>query len=204
MLGIIILINIAIIASGLIALSAYEHNRTQDLIVQSQEYASEILMVKKSLLALSTTYTETIDDVTTVYPAVPAGQNQGIIHTLPAMMMKPLNPLKKPYVYCPFGARSDLPLTETINGGAGGDYNAGKAVLVKNGRSMDYITSTGLNQFNGSTILAFIISPNPPFTGSTRCQDVMYDADLQQFVVQGGRVETITALEVEATNLNKQ
>lgn len=204
MLGIIILINIAIIVSGVIALSDFERNRAQDLIVQSQEYAAEIMMVKKSLLALSTTYTETVDDVTTVYPAVPAGQNQGSIYTLPAMMMKPLNPLKKSYVYCPFGARSDLPMTETINGGAGGDYNAGKAVLVKNGRSMDYITSTGLNQLNGSTILAFIISPNPPFTGSTRCQDVMYDSDLQHFVVQGGRVETITALEVEATNLNKQ
>ncbi|WP_405126098.1 hypothetical protein ACI51W_03590 [Pseudomonas marginalis] len=203
MLGIIILINIAIILTGVIALSDFERNRAQDLIAQSQEYAAEILMVKKSLLALSTTYTETVDDVTTVYPAVPAGENLGSIHTLPTMMMKPQNPLKKPYVYCPFGARSDLPMTDNISGGAGGDYIAGKAVLVKNGKSMDYITSTGLNQLNGSTILAFIISPNPPFTGSTRCQDVRYDADLQHFVVKGGRVETITALEVEATNLNK-
>lgn len=204
MLGIIILINIAIILTGVVALSEFERNRTQDLIAQSQEYAAEILMVKKSLLALSTTYTETVDDVTTVYPAVPAGQNLGSIHTLPAMMNKPVNPLKKPYAYCPFGARSDLPMTDNISGGAGGDYIAGKAVLVKNGKSMDYITSTGLNQLNGSTILAFIISPNPPFTGSTRCKDVMYDTDLQHFVVKGGRVETITALEVEATNLNKQ
>lgn len=203
MIAIMTLLVISALMLTIYISSSYDFMGAQNLLMNSQQFKDELYLVKKSLLVLSTVYDVTVDDVTTVYPAVPAGQNLGSIHTLPAMMNKPVNPLKKPYVYCPFGARSDLPMTDNISGGAGGDYIAGKAVLVKNGKSMDYITSTGLNQLNGSTILAFIISPNPPFTGSTRCKDVMYDTDLQHFVVKGGRVETITALEVEATNLNK-
>lgn len=45
---------------------------------------------------------------------------------------------------------------------------------------------------------------NQPFTCSTRCEDVTFDPQLQKFVVAGGRVETITAIEVEAVNLINQ
>lgn len=204
MLSILIYLALATIAFSLLALATYTSNQTQTLWLKSTEYASEILMVKKSLLVLSTTYKETIDETTITYPALPLGINQGDYHTLPALMTKPINPLGKPYVYCPFAARSDQPMTETIYNGTGTPYNVATSVLVKNGVSLPYVTSSGLNTLNGAVVLAFIISPNPPFTGSTRCEDVTFDHQLQKFVVAGGRVETITAIEVEAVNLINQ
>lgn len=196
------MLSISAILLAVIAHSTYDTNQSQILFSQSLQYKDEIYLVKKSLLSLSTTYEETIDDTTILYPALPVGVNHGDYHTLPDVLMKPLNPLDKPYVYCPFAARSDQPMTETINNGTGIPYNVATSVLVKNGRLLAYVTSSGLNTLNGGIVLAFIISPNPPFTKSTRCQDVEFDEHLQKFVVAGGRVETITAIEVEAVNLN--
>ncbi|MFV3377198.1 hypothetical protein ACNE9Y_23975 [Pseudomonas sp. NY11226] len=201
MIATIIYIYLAFIAISVVSLATYDLNKSQNLHQQSVSFDADLTMVKKSLLALSTVYEETVDDSTIRYPALPAGINQDGYHRLPAVMMKPLNPLKKPYVYCPFAARSDLPMTEIISDGPGPGYEAGREVLMKNGKSMDYITSTGVNTLNGAVIMAYIISPNPPFQGSIRCSDVTYSDSLQQFVVAGGRVETITALEIEAVNL---
>lgn len=181
--------------------SSYDFMGAQNLLINSQQFKDELFLVKKSLLVLSTTYKETIEETTITYPALPIGINQGDYHTLPAKLMKPRNPLGKPYVYCPFAARSDQPMTDTINNGTGIPYNVATSVLVKNGVSLPYVTSSGLNTLNGAVVLAFIISPNPRFTGSTRCEDVTFDHQLQKFVVAGGRVETITAIEVEAVNL---
>lgn len=185
-------------------MNAYTSLGAQNLLVDSIKVKDELHMLKNSLLVLSTVYEETVDDSTIRYPALPMGQNQGDYHRLPAAMLKTLNPLKQPYVYCPFAARSDQPMTETISDGPGASYNAGKAVLTKNGKAMDYITSTGLNTLNGAVIMAYIISPTPSFKGSIKCSDVAFDDSLQQFVVAGGRVETITALEIEAVNLSNQ
>ncbi|MFI8556094.1 hypothetical protein [Pseudomonas putida] len=204
MIAILVILSIALISLSIHSMNAYNALGAQNLLVDSIKVKEELHMIKNSLLVLSTVYDETVDESTIRYPALPAGINQGDYHRLPAVMMKTLNPLKKPYVYCPFAARSDLPMTETINDGPGPGYNAGKAVLTKNGRDMDYITSTGVNTLNGAVIMAYIISPSPPFQGSIRCSDVTYDNLLQQFVVAGGRVETITALEVEAVNLKNQ
>ncbi|MER0548174.1 hypothetical protein AAA536_08000 [Pseudomonas aeruginosa] len=204
MIAILVILAIAAITLSIHMMNAYTALGAQNLLVDSIKVKEELNLIKNSLLVLSTVYDETVDDSTIRYPALPAGINQGDYHRLPAVMMKTLNPLKKPYVYCPFAARSDLPMTETINDGPGPGYNAGKAVLTKNGRAMDYITSTGVNTLNGAVIMAYIISPNPPFQGSIRCSDVTYDNSLQQFVVAGGRVETITALEIEAVNLINQ
>ena len=203
MLSILVYLALSTIALSLLALATYKSNDAQTLWLKSTEYASEIVMVKNSLLVLSTTYEVTTDETTITYPALPLGINQGNYHTLPEKLMKPRNPLGKPYVYCPFAARSDQPMTETINNGTGIPYNVATSVLVKNGVSLPYVTSSGLNTLNGAVVLAFIISPNPPFTGSTRCEDVTFDHQLQKFVVAGGRVETITALDVEAVNINK-
>lgn len=203
MLSILVYLALSTIALSLLALATYKSNDAQTLWLKSTEYASEIVMVKNSLLVLSTTYEVTTDETTITYPALPLGINQGNYHTLPEKLMKPRNPLGKPYVYCPSAARSDQPMTETINNGTGIPYNVATSVLVKNGVSLPYVTSSGLNTLNGAVVLAFIISPNPPFTGSTRCEDVTFDHQLQKFVVAGGRVETITALDVEAVNINK-
>jgi len=201
MISVLVYLALATVAFSLLALATYKSNEAQTIWLKSTEYASEILMVKKSLLVLSTTYKETIEDTTITYPALPVGVNQGAFHTLPAVLMKPVNPLGQPYVYCPSAARSDQPLTESINRGPGLTYNVGKTLLVKNGTSREYVTSSGLNTLNGAVILAYIISPNPLFKGSTNCKDVTFDEQLQKFVVAGGRVETITAIEVEAVNL---
>lgn len=204
MIGIMTLLIISAMLLAVIANSTYTTNQSQNLFSQSLQYKDELYLVKKSLLALSTTYNETNEESTTTYPALPLGMNQGDYHTLPAVLMKPFNPLGKPYVYCPFAARSDLPMTVSINGGYGLPYDAGTTLLEKNGRSMPYVTSSGVNTLNGAVVLAFIISPNPPFTRSTRCEDVTIDSQSQKFVVAGGRVETITAIEVEAVNLINQ
>ncbi|HGY2296742.1 TPA: hypothetical protein ACNV18_000882 [Pseudomonas putida] len=204
MIAILVILSIALISLSIHSMNAYNALGAQNLLVDSIKVKEELHMIKNSLLVLSTVYDETVDESTIRYPALPAGINQGDYHRLPAVMMKTLNPLKKPYVYCPFAARSDQPMTETISDGPGSSYNAGKAVLTKNGTASDYITSTGVNTLNGAVIMAYIISPNPPFQGSIKCSDVTYDNALQQFVVAGGRVETITALEIEAVNLLNQ
>ena len=111
-------------------------------------------------------------------------------------------------MYCPFGAITAPAYAININAGSlsgvqgsSSIYDANTSVMTKNGRTMDYVTITEANQFTTKGVLGFVISPTPPFTRSTRCKDVMYDTDLQHFVVKGGRVETITALEIEAVNL---
>ncbi|MCF5564848.1 hypothetical protein GIV75_28865 [Pseudomonas sp. PA-3-5D] len=204
MIAIMTLIIISSLMLTIYISSSYDFMGAQNLLINSQQFKDELYLVKKSLLVLSTTYKETIDETTITYPALPLGINQGDYHTLPAQLMKPRNPFGKPYVYCPSAARSDQPMTETINNGTGRPYNVATSVLVKNGVSLPYVTSSGLNTLNGAVVLAFIISPNPPFTASTRCEDVTFDHELQKFVVAGGRVETITAIEVEAVNLNNQ
>lgn len=203
MIATLVYLTIAFLLFGIIIKATYDFNQSQAVYLQSVEYASEILMVKKSLLALSTTYGVTFDETTIRYPALPVGVNQGDSHTLPTVMMKPINPKGLAYVYCPFGAVAAPTYAMTINGGSGSIYDANTSVLVKNGRSMDYVTSTADNQFTDKGILGFIISP-VPFTGSTRCQDVTFDEQLQKYVIAGGRVETITAIEVEAVNLNNK
>ncbi|MFV3378377.1 hypothetical protein ACNE9Y_30115 [Pseudomonas sp. NY11226] len=201
MIALLVILSIAAITLSIHMMNAYTSLGAQNLLVDSIKVKEELQMIKNSLLVLSTVYEETVDDSTIRYPALPMGQNQGDYHRLPAAMLKTLNPLKQPYVYCPFAARSDQPMTETISDGPGASYNAGTAVLTKNGTSRNYITSTGVNTLNGAVIMAYIISPTPSFKGSIRCSDVTYSDSLQQFVVAGGRVETITALEIEAVNL---
>ncbi|KOP51991.1 MULTISPECIES: hypothetical protein [Pseudomonas syringae group] len=201
MIAVIVMIYIAIILSGLVALTTYNTNRTQQLFIQSEKYVNELSMVKKSLLALSTTYVETVDDTTMRYAALPMGVNRGTYHTLPAMLLKQVNPLGKPYIYCPSGSRSDVPLTVTINGGPSLTYDVATSVLVKNGRSTDYVTGSGVNTLHGAIVLAYIISPNNSFKGTTNCTDVVFDESTQSFTVLDGRVEVITDVEVESVNL---
>jgi hypothetical protein len=202
MIAVIVMIYIAIILSGLVALTIFDTNRTQQLFIQSEKYVNELSMVKKSLLALSTTYEETVDDTTMLYAALPMGVNRGIYHTLPEALLKRLNPLGKPYIYCPSAARSDTPLTVTINGGPSLTYNVATSVLVKNGKSRDYVTGSGVNTLHGAIVLAYIISPNNSFKGTTNCTDVVFNESTQTFSVPDGRVEVITDIEVEASNLH--
>jgi hypothetical protein len=202
MIATIVLLMIALITLGALSLQSFDFNRTQQVHIQSVQYASELVMVKQMLLALSTTYEVTDDEGTRRYPAVPLGANQGAIHTLPSLMLKPKNPVGKPYIYCPFGARSDQPLAESIDDGLAPPYNVATSVLAKNGRSLPYVTGSGVNTLDGAVILAYIISPDALTDGSVRCHDVVYDKQLQKFLAAGGRVATITDLEVEAVNLN--
>lgn len=202
MIATLVLMILALMIFGALSFQQFDSNRTQTLYTQSVQYVSDLQMVKQMLLALSTTYEVTDDEGTRRYPALPLGQNIGGIHTLPSLMMKQQNPLKKPYVYCPSAARSDQPMTVTIND-IPNSYAVATSTLVKNGKSMEYVTSSGLNTVNGAVILAFIISPNPLYGGSVSCGDVEYDEASQKFNVPGGRAETITALEVEAVNLSK-
>lgn len=201
MINIIVMIYIAILLSGLVALTTYDTNRTQQLFIQSEKYVNELSMVKNSLLALSTTYEETVDDTTKSYAALPMGVNRGNYHTLPAILSKQLNPLGKPYIYCPSAARSDMPLTVTVNGGPSLTYNVATSVLVKNGASMEYVTGSGVNTLHGAIVLAYIISPNNSFKGTTICTDVNFNESTQTFSVLDGRVEVITDIEVRAVNL---
>ena len=166
----------------------------------------ELYLVKKSLLVLSTVYDVTVEETTIRYPALPFGVNKGDYHTLPDAFYRTLNPFNKPYIYCPFGAITAPSYTVTINGGSisgvqgsSSIYDANTSVMVKNGKSLDYVTSTEQNKFTVKGVLGFIISPTS--NGSTRCQDVTFDTQLQKYIVAGGRVETITSIEVEAVNI---
>lgn len=188
--------------------SSYDFMGAQNLLMNSQQFKDELYLVKKSLLVLSNVYDVTVEETTIHYPALPIGVNKGDFHTLPVALFRTLNPYNKPYIYCPFGAVTAPSYAININAGSisgvqgsSSIYDANTSVMTKNGRTMDYVTSTEANQFTTKGVLGFVISPTPPFTGSTRCQDVTLDLELQQYFVAGGRVETITSIEVEAVNI---
>ncbi|XVO79879.1 hypothetical protein ACQ9ZH_21035 [Pseudomonas chlororaphis] len=206
MIAIFTLLILSALMLGIYMFNSYFFAGAQTLLANSQQMKEELYLVKKSLLVLSTVYDVTVEETTIRYPALPVGVNKGDYHTLPDAFYRTLNPFNKPYIYCPFGAITAPSYTVTINGGSisgvqgsSSIYDANTSVMVKNGKSLDYVTSTEQNKFTVKGVLGFIISPTS--NGSTRCQDVTFDTQLQKYIVAGGRVETITSIEVEAVNI---
>lgn len=206
MIAIMTLLVISALMLTIYISSSYNFMGAQNLLFNSQNFKEEIYLVKKSILVLSTVYEVQVEDEIFHYPALPLGVNKGDFHTLPSALFRTLNPYNKPYIYCPFGAITAPSYAININAGSvigvqgsSSVYDANTSVLVKNGKSLDYVTSTEQNQFTVKGVLGFIISPTS--NGSTRCQDVTFDTQLQKYIVAGGRVETITSIEVEAANL---
>ncbi|WP_350613180.1 hypothetical protein [Pseudomonas sp. HY7a-MNA-CIBAN-0227] len=169
--------------------------------VTSDEFVSEIKMVKKSLLALSTTYEITTeDDVIIKYAALPTGTSSGNSNTLPALMKK-TNVYNRELIYCPFGAQVSSDFNRVINGGTGVTYDIETLSLTKNARTLDYVAGTAENNFSKNGILGVIISPSYLAKAPLNCNELIYSNETQGFTIDGGRVETITALEIEAVNL---
>lgn len=198
-----LLISMLIMLSMIGISAAALFNSTQSLAskVKSDEYVFEIKMVKKSVLALSTTITETHDEINTTYAALPVGTPSGDMNLLPASMKKK-NIYNKEVLYCPFGAKLSNTFTATVNGGPTVTYDVETQQITKNNRTFDYVVGTADNNFSKNGILGVIISPSYLAKGPLTCNDLIYSNETESFTIDGGRVETITALEIEAVNLN--
>lgn len=193
-----------LIMLGMIGISAAAlFNSTQSLAtrVKSEEYVFEIKMVKKSVLALSTTITETHDEITTTYAALPVGTPNGDMNLLPAPIMKKKNVYNRDILYCPFGAKLSNTFTATVNGGPTVSYGIETRSLTKNNRTLDYVIGTAETNFSKIGVVGVIISPSYLAKEQLNCNALIYSNETQSFTIEGGRVETITALEIEAVNL---
>ena len=170
--------------------------------IKSDEYVSEIKMVKSSLLALSITFNETLEDDQIVkYAALPTGSARSDTNLLPDQIMKKKNVYNRDILYCPFGAKVSNTFTATVNGGPTVTYDVETRQLTKNNRTLDYVIGTADNNFSKNGILGVIISPNYLSQAPLNCNGLIYSNETQSFTIDGGRVETITALEIEAVNL---
>lgn len=198
-----LLISMLIMLSMIGISAAALFNSTQSLAskVKSDEYVFEIKMIKKSVLALSTTITETHDEVTTTYAALPVGTPNGDMNLLPDSMKKK-NVYNKEVLYCPFGAKLSNTFTATINGGPTVSYGIETQQITKNNRTLNYVIGTAETNFSKIGVLGVIISPSYIAKGPLTCNDLIYSNETESFTIDGGRVETITALEIEAVNLN--
>lgn len=184
-----------------IALNGHQTSiSTIQMANKAEDFKTEIKMVKSSLLALSTTITETEDETTTTYAALPAGIPSGNINLLPAQMKK-TNVYNKEILYCPFGAKLSNEFTATVNGGPTVTYGIETRQLTKNNRTLDYVTGTAETNFSKIGVLGVIISPSYLAKQPLNCNDLIYSNETESFTIDGGRVETITALEIEAVNL---
>ena len=186
---------------GISAAALFTSTHSLATKVKSDEYVFEIKMVKKSVLALSMTVTETQDDITTTYAALPVGTPSGNINLLPDQIMKKKNVYNRDILYCPFGAKVSNTFTATVNGGPTVSYGIETRQLTKNNRTLDYVIGTADNNFSKNGILGVIISPNYLSQAPLNCNGLIYSNETQSFTIDGGRVETITALEIEAVNL---
>ena len=206
MLAIIVLLVLAIVVAGVAAWNLFAVTTATQAAMTSQQFVDDLFNVKRMLLASSTIYTEQVEVEPDVFEsfkraALPAGQALGEYNTLPATFLKPRNPYGKAYVYCPFGAVQAPSYGSSIKAGPSSIYDANTAMLTKNGRNSTYVMSTQANQFTSRGVLGLVISPYPQSTGSVRCGDVSFDESIQQFTVAGGRVLTISSIEIEGANL---
>ncbi|MCR3854059.1 hypothetical protein K3Z84_00755 [Pseudomonas aeruginosa] len=206
MLAIMVILIIIMVLASTTAISLYSILSSNQTALKSLEFKEDILSVKRMLLAASTTYEEQIEIEPEIFqtikrPALPLGVRKGFYNTLPEFFMKSKNPFGKEYVYCPFGAITAGSYSANINAGPETIYEANTAILTKNGRSTIYVTSTESNQFTALGVIGLIISPTPPFTETTNCRDVYFNGE--RFIISGGRVETISSIEIEGANINQ-
>lgn len=208
MLAIIVLLVLAIVVASVASWNLFAVTTASQASITAQHFNDELYNVKRMLLAASTIYTEQVEvesDVFEIFKrtALPAGQARGDYNTLPASFLKPRNPYGKAYVYCPFGAVQAPSYGSSIKAGPSSIYDANTATLAKNGRSDTYVMSTQANQFTMRGVQGLVISPYQQSTGSVRCGDVAFDESIQQFTVSGGRVATISSIEIEGANLTQ-
>lgn len=201
MLAIIIAMIVMILFAGIALNGHHTSINTIQMANKAEDFKNEIKMVKNSLLALSTTFNETIEDDQIVkYAALPIGTASGATNLLPAQMKKK-NVFNKEILYCPFGAKLSNTFTAVVNGGPTVTYDVETKPLTKNNRTLDYVIGTADNNFSNIGILGVIISPNNLLQTPLNCNGLVYSNETQSFTIEGGRVETITALEIEAVNL---
>ncbi|MDY4309892.1 hypothetical protein SOX05_08435 [Pseudomonas putida] len=192
---------LSMISTGIYALTQSSSSLAQKQ--QTDEYVNEIKIAKNSVLALSTTFTETTEDDQVIkYAALPAGTPSGEHNLLPSPIIKKKNVYNKDIIYCPFAAKISSTFTAEINGGPSAKYDVETRQLTKNNRTLDYVVGNADNNFTREGILGVIISPHYLAKGPLNCNELIYSNENQSFRIEGGRVETITALEIEAVNLN--
>lgn len=190
MLSILVICIITISFVGISSMAIQQTIMTQTLANQAFQNSNELLTIKKALI-LSGKF-----DL--VYGAVlPYGVNTGSYHKIPEFVyLKTKNAFNKDYIYCPFAAsqttlNKEVELTESIN------YSVDTMNISNKGTQREYVVSSHSSQFQELGVRAIIISPTPPFNNLPSCLDVIYNADLQKFIVEGGRVEVITATNIE-------
>lgn len=194
MISILVILILTITIVGISSMALQQTMITQTLTMKSIENSNDLLTIKKALILSG--------KVDLVYGAVlPLGVNTGSYHKLPEFVyIKTRNTFNKDYIYCPF-AENQTTLTKNIQLTELAVYLADTAIINHKGTDRDYVVSSHSSPFQALGVRAMIISPTPPF-GDTMpsCLDVAYNAELQKFIVDGGRVEVITATDIEIGN----
>lgn len=194
------IIMLGMISAGIFALTQSSNSLAQK--IKTDEYVQEIRMIKSSVLALSTVFEEvTEDDQIIKYAALPKGIASGEFNLLPEPILKKKNVYNRDILYCPFASKLSTSFTAVINGGPTVSYDIETKSFTKNNRTLDYVVGNADNNFTRAGFLGVIISPNPLAKEPLNCNALIYSNETQSFIIEGGRVETITALEIEAVNI---
>lgn len=207
MIATITILLVIIMICGIALINIHSATTSLNSYSNSISFKNDLQLVKLSLLAASTTFTVTTEQdiegeiiiTTTVYPALPAGANLNNHHTLPAFLLKNKNTYNQPYIYCPYSVLEEATYAEVIADGSA-SYQANIANLTKNNKQIPYVMSTPKNSFTEDGILGFIISPSTKINNNLKCESVIYDSNIGSFLIEGGRVESITRFEVEGFN----
>lgn len=207
MIATLILLIVIIMFCGFSISSTYQTATHLNTYTNTIAFKQDLMLAKMAVLSASTTFTvntetEIEDEVvtsSTIYHSLPAGKDLSGFYTLPDYLLKPKNPYGYQYIYCPFSLLEEEEYAYTITNGSD-SYPVNLSTLQKNGRSFTYVMSTPKSNFTENGILGFIISPYKPLTPEMNCGNIIFDENLNNFILDGTRIETITIFEVEGFN----
>lgn len=194
MIGILVMLLLIMSLLAIGSMGLQETMMTQATTMKAIENSNDLLTIKKALILSG--------KVDLIYGAVlPLGINTGSYHKIPSFVyLRTKNTFNKDYIYCPF-AENQTTLTQNIQLTDLAVYLADTAMINHKGTDREYVVSSHSSPFQALGVRAMIISPTPPFSDTMpSCLDVAYNAELQKFIVDGGRVEVITATDIEIGN----
>lgn len=180
---------IAISLGGLASYQLYMVTQNQQLIIQSQQNKSTLMLWKSMLISKAKAVGINNEII------LPYGENKNNHHIVPSWVyFNTKNPWGQDFIYCPY-SKNNQSFNASVKLNSTTSYNV---QLLKsyatsfNNAQRDYVSSSTPNHIS-TDIKAFIISPTPSSSGILpSCNQIVYDSTNTIYKVNNGLVEVIT------------